>query len=201
MSLDKIIIATGNKGKLSEISELLKEVNIQALGISGYNLEEPEENGQTFEENSIIKAKYYGDHAGQIALADDSGLVIPAIEGQPGIHSARWAPNKDFNIAFATIREKLTKKNIDPEKEQVFAYFICNLSLYNPKTGQINSFEGRVDGVLQFPPKGDKGFGYDPIFIRKNDEQTFAEINPKEKEKISHRADAFKKLVRFLKNE
>ena len=196
--MKKILIATGNKGKLAEISKLLQDINISTFGIDYHDLKEPEENGLTFEENSIIKAKYYGDHIGKIALADDSGLVIPAIDNQPGIYSARWAQNKDFNIAFATIREKLQEKNIDPEKEQVSAYFICNLSLYNPEDGQINSFEGRVDGILQFPPKGDKGFGYDPIFIKNGDNLTFAEINPEEKEKISHRAEAFKKLIKFL---
>jgi XTP/dITP diphosphohydrolase len=199
--MKKILIATGNKGKLSEISKLLQEINIISFGISDYNLKEPEENGLTFEENSIIKAKYYGDHAGNIALADDSGLVIPTIDNQPGIYSARWAPDKNFNIAFATIKEKLQEKNINPFKDKISAYFICNLSLYNPKNGQINSFEGRVNGFLQFPPKGDKGFGYDPIFIRKSDKLTFAEINPEEKDKISHRADAFRKLVKFFKEK
>lgn len=196
--MKNILIATGNKGKLQEISKLLQDINITTIGANEYNLEEPEENGLTFEENSIIKARYYGDKTGKIALADDSGLVIPAIDGQPGIYSARWATNKDFNIAFTTIKAKLQEKNIDPQKDKIAAYFICNLSLYNPKNAQINSFEGRVDGFLQFPPKGDQGFGYDPIFIRAGDNLTFAQIDPKEKEEISHRADAFRKLVEFL---
>tara|TARA_Y100000389_G_scaffold32720_2_gene27860 strand:+ start:8107 stop:8718 length:612 start_codon:yes stop_codon:yes gene_type:complete len=201
VNMKKVLIATGNKGKLLEISKLLNEINIKAFDINDSNLEDPEENGLTFEDNSVIKAKYYGDHAGEISLADDSGLVIPVIDNQPGIYSARWAPNKDFNIAFKTIEGKLQQLDLNPRKDKIAAYFICNLSLYNPKNGQINSFEGRVDGFLQFPPKGDKGFGYDPIFIRDGDDQTFSQIDPKEKEEISHRADAFRKLVKFLKNE
>lgn len=201
MSINKILIATGNQGKLKEISKLLKEINIESFGINDYNLEEPKENGLTFEENSIIKAKYYGDNVGYLALADDSGLVIPAIDNQPGIYSARWAKNNDFNIAFTTIQKKLQEKNINPLKAKINAYFICNLSLYNPNNGQINSFEGRVDGFLQFPPRGNKGFGYDPIFIKTGDNLTFAQIEPKEKDKISHRSDAFRKLVQFLKNK
>lgn len=197
--MKKFLIATGNKGKLSEISKLLQEINIDSFGIENYDLEEPEENGKDFAENSIIKAKYYGNHVGEVSLADDSGIVIPKIDNQPGIYSARWAPDKNFNIAFETIKQKLIEKNIDPINDKISAYFICNLSLYNPKNKEIHSFEGRVDGFLQFPPKGDKGFGYDPIFIRKGDKLTFAEINPEEKDKISHRADAFKKLIEFLK--
>jgi XTP/dITP diphosphohydrolase len=197
--MKKILIATGNKGKLSEISKLLQEIDIDSFGVESYNLEEPEESGKYFVENSIIKAKYYGDHIGHLSLADDSGLVIPDIDNQPGIYSARWAPNKNFNIAFETIKQKLIEKNIDPINDQISAYFICNLSLYNPQNNKTHSFEGRVDGFLQFPPRGDKGFGYDPIFIRKGDKLTFAEINPEEKDRISHRADAFKKLVKFLK--
>jgi len=196
--MKKVLVATGNKGKLSEISKLLQNIDIEAFGINDHKLCEPEEDGLTFEENAIIKAKYYGDHVGEIALADDSGLVIPAIGGNPGIHSARWAPDKDFNIAFEAIKQQLKEKNIDPGKEVVSAYFICNLSLYNPKTNEVNSFEGRVDGVLQFPPRGSNGFGYDPIFIKNASDLTFAEISAEEKEAVSHRSDAFRKLLKFL---
>ena len=110
--MKKILIATGNKGKLAEISKLLKEIKIDSFGTENYNLEEQEENGKNFAENSVIKAKYYGDYIGEISLADDSGLVIPAIDNQPGIYSARWAPDKNFNIAFETIKQKLKEKTL-----------------------------------------------------------------------------------------
>ena len=210
----KILIATGNKGKLKEISNLLSEINIGAIGTSDYDLPEPEEDGQDFEQNSLIKAKYYADKTNLISLADDSGLCVDLLDGKPGIYSARWAmeeiidektgvkvKKQNFNLAFAKIAEELRRKNINIADNQVKAHFICNLTIFNPKTRKHFSFEGRIDGTLTTPAKGENGFGYDPIFIAnilKN--KTFGEISIEEKEKISHRSVAFLKFKNFLKS-
>lgn len=199
----KLLIATNNKGKFSEISSLLAPFNIQAIPTFDFNLIEPEETGKTFEENSILKAKYYAQKTGLVALADDSGLCIEALGGIPGIASARFAIDektgeKNFPLAFEKIFLQLQEIGITPEKKPK-AYFICNLSLFDPQTNFSISFEGRVDGVLTFPARGNKGFGYDPIFIKKSMTKTFAEIDVDEKEKISHRAAAFEKFTQWLK--
>lgn len=196
--MKKILIATNNKGKVSEIADLLTPFGIKTISAIDYKLEEPEENGNSFAENSIIKAKYYSSKTGEIALADDSGLCIDLLDGKPGIHSARWAIDengkKDFLLAFEKIKEALIKKGIDPKSEKIHAHFVCNLSLFNPQTHEINSFEGKVFGHLTFPARGDKGFGYDPIFIPNGYDKTFGEMDYKDKEKISHRTQAFGKL-------
>jgi XTP/dITP diphosphohydrolase len=208
--LNEILIASGNKGKLVEIATLLEQINIKAISSVNYNLTEPEETGKSFEENSIIKAKYYGDKTGVVALADDSGLCIDLLDGDPGIHSARWTITKDiagvnngqdkknFTLAFEKIKQELISKNIDFKTQKVTAHFICNLSLYCPKTKNIQSFEGRVDGKISFPPLGKNGFGYDPIFIADGYDTTFGEMIAKEKDKISHRNKAFTKLKLYL---
>ena len=202
--MKKILIATNNKGKVTEIADLLTPFGIETISAIDYNLEEPEENGKSFEENSIIKAKYYSSKTGEIALADDSGLCIDLLNGEPGIHSARWAINqndkKDFALAFERIKEALIKKGADINLDKINAHFICNLSLYNPKTNEINSFEGKVSGHLTFPARGHKGFGYDPIFIPNGYDKTFGEMDYKDKEKISHRTRAFNKLQLTIKN-
>ncbi|MCE3255052.1 MAG: non-canonical purine pyrophosphatase, rdgB/HAM1 family [Rickettsiaceae bacterium] len=197
-----ILIASGNKGKLVEIAELLGKIGIKTISAADFNLEEPEETGDSFEENSIIKAKYYGNKTGFTALADDSGLCVDLLYGEPGIYSARWAIDnktgeKNFALAFEKIKQKLVSKTIDLAKQKISAHFICNLTLYNPKTKEIKSFEGRVDGKLAFPARGDKGFGYDPIFIADGFEKTFGEILPQEKDAISHRTKAFEKLINY----
>lgn len=206
MQNPKILIATGNKGKFAEISSLLNEVNIGSVGAFEYDLEEPEENGADFEENSLIKAKYYSQKTNLISLADDSGLCIDLLDGEPGIYSARWAIDgktgeKDFNLAFAKIAKELEKKNIDISKDEVKAHFICNLTIFDPKTGKHHSFEGRVDGNLTFPPKGENGFGYDPIFVAGLFDKTFAQIENTQKDKISHRSKAFSQFKDFLNSE
>lgn len=197
----EILIATNNRGKFREISQLLDEINIKALPSFDLNIEEPEETGSTFEENSILKAKYYAKKANLTALADDSGLCIKALDNKPGIHSARFAQNeegqRDFYFAFKKIEEQLNK--ITPKPQDYLAHFICNLTIFDPKTNFHISFEGRVDGKLIFPPRGDKGFGYDPIFIKNGMDQTFGEIDPKLKDKISHRGHAFEKLINWCK--
>ena len=198
----KILIATNNKGKVTEIADLLTPLGIETISAIDYNLEEPEENGSNFEENSIIKAKYYGNKTGEISLADDSGLCIDLLNGEPGIYSARWAIDengkKDFSLAFEKIKQALITKGADINLDKINAHFICNLSLYNPKTGEINSFEGKVSGYLTFPALGHKGFGYDPIFIPNSYDKTFGEMDYKDKEKISHRTKAFNKLKTVL---
>lgn len=186
----KLLLASGNSGKVKEITALLAPFAIEVISAKDYNLEEPEETGSTFIENAEIKARYYGAATGLPALADDSGLCVEALGGRPGIYSARWAgETKDFTLAAKKIESELGEsKNRD-------AYFACALSLYWPEDGHVESFEGTVHGALTFPGRGEKGFGYDPIFIAKGYNQTFAEISPEEKHKISHRADAFRKLI------
>ena len=186
----RLLIASGNAGKILEISALLTPLGIKSISASQFNLPEPEENGKTFAENSLIKAKFYGEKTKIVALADDSGLCIEAMNGEPGIHSARFA-QKNFPEAF----EKISKKI----KENPRAYFVCNLTIFDPEKNFSISFEGRVDGSLIFPPRGTKGFGYDPIFIKDGMMKTFGEIDPQEKDQISHRGEAFKKLINWLK--
>jgi len=200
----QILIATGNKGKFEEISALLKEVNIEAIPASKFNLVEPEENGKSFEQNSLIKAKYYASKTNLFALADDSGLCIKDLDNKPGIHSARFAINdktqeKDFPHAFEKIFLSLKEKNITSQ-DKPKAYFICNLTIFDPKNNFHISFEGRVDGHLIYPPQGDLGFGYDPIFMKDGMDKTFGEIERFQKDKISHRGLAFNNMMNWIKN-
>ncbi|MBL6664258.1 MAG: RdgB/HAM1 family non-canonical purine NTP pyrophosphatase [Rickettsiales bacterium] len=202
-SFDKVLIATGNKGKFVEIEALLKNIGIKSVGIWEFdNLEEPDENGDSFAKNSLIKAKYYATKTGLVALADDSGICIDDLNGQPGIHSARFAvdvnTNKtDFDYAFRKIFNNLKARNVDLISRPK-AHFICNLTIFDPKNDFHINFEGRVDGYLIYPPRGEMGFGYDPIFIKDGMEKTFGEIDRFEKDKISHRGDAFVKLVNYF---
>ncbi len=198
----KILIATNNKGKFSEIKDLLKQINIEAISASQFNLEEPEETASTFAGNALIKAKFYAKKTNIFALADDSGLCVEALNGEPGIHSARFAVDektgeKNFPLAFEKIFKELEKIGLD-KNSKPSAYFICNLTIFDPKTDFSISFEGRVDGNLIFPPRGNKGFGYDPIFIKNGMSETFSEIDPQLKDQISHRADAFNKFLNWL---
>jgi len=200
----KILIATGNKGKFTEISNLLAGINIQSVGTWDFDdLEEPEETGATFLENSLIKAQYYAKKTGLVSLADDSGICIEGLGNKPGIHSARYAVNSDnktdFPYAFKKIFIELEKQNIHPSSYPK-AHFICNLTIFDPEDNFHINFEGRVDGSLIYPPKGSLGFGYDPIFIKNGMEKTFGEIERFEKDKISHRGNAFEKMVKWLDN-
>jgi len=212
----EILIATGNKGKFVEIADLLSQINIGAISPDQFNLTEPEETASTFAGNSALKAKFYAQKTGLFSLADDSGLCVEALNGAPGIHSARFAIDektgeKNFGLAFEKIFEQLRQKGILSEQKsgQEFgqelaqkprAHFICNLSLFDPKTNFSISFEGRIDGHLVFPARGNLGFGYDPIFIKDGMDKTFGEISPAKKDQISHRAVAFAKLLEWLKN-
>jgi XTP/dITP diphosphohydrolase len=191
LSGQTLVIASHNAGKVVEIAEMIAPLNISAVSASEANVSEPEETGVTFEENAILKAEHCMHATGLASLADDSGLVVPAIGGAPGIYSARWAgPNKNFDVAFDRIRNELGSKPAD-------AYFICVLALCLPD-GTTTSFEGRIDGTLVFPPRGNNGFGYDPIFIPEGYKVTFGEFDPNEKNRISHRARAFTKFMNFL---
>ena len=184
---DTLVIASHNKGKVREIAELLGAYVAHFPSAGDLNLAEPEETETSFIGNAELKARAAAA-SGLPALADDSGLVVPALGGAPGIYSARWAgPDKDFSVAMRRVEAELGDR--DPS-----AYFVCALSLAWPD-GHTESVEGRIHGRLIFPGRGDKGFGYDPIFIAEGRDITFAEMDPDEKHRISHRADAFAQLV------
>ena len=187
----KLVIASHNSGKLVEIGALLAPFAVQVVGAFELGLPEPEETGASFAENASIKSEAAARQTGEMALADDSGLCVAALDGQPGIYSARWAgPDKDFRIAIARIESELKHKAVKDSR----AWFVCALALAAP--GQATEiFEGRVFGSLTFPPRGSKGFGYDPIFVPEGYRQTFGEMEPDKKHAISHRAKAFAKLV------
>lgn len=193
--ISPLLIATHNEGKAREIGDLLTGVKIQVVSAAALRLPEPEETGASFTENAAIKSESAARLSGHWALADDSGLCVTGLNGAPGIYSARWAEGKNFAPAFERIRQELSAKHISPTGAS--AYFICVLSLTSPE-GKTQSFEGRVDGTLTFPPRGDKGFGYDPIFIPSDGAQTFAEMEPAAKHAISHRARAFDAFTQFL---
>lgn len=189
-----LLIASGNKGKIKEISELLADYPVDIVSTANYTIQEPEETGSTFIDNAVLKARYYGQKTGLPALADDSGLSIDMLGGMPGIYSARWAgEEKDFSIAFNRIKEEV-KFYDKADGEEIRAHFTCAFALWWPD-GHVETVEGKVFGHLVFPPRGDNGFGYDPIFVADGQVQTFGEMAIEEKHAISHRADAFRKLV------
>lgn len=187
----KLLIASNNPGKVKEIKSLLKPYDIEIFSVTNFDIEEPEETGLSFFENSELKAKYYSKSLNLPALADDSGLCIEALDGYPGIYSARVVgPDKDYNKAYDVIRDKLLKKGLSSSP----AHFICSLVLCS-SNGEIQEFEGRIDGIISFPALGDKGFGFDPIFTPNGYDKRFAQMDPELKSKISHRALAFKKFI------
>ena len=184
---EKIVFATHNQGKLEELRALLMPCGITAISASNLNLSEPEETGESFAGNALLKAHAAARATKLPALADDSGLCVEAVGGEPGIYSARWAgEKKDFSIAIARIEGELKKRSI----ENARACFICMLALAYPD-GSDEIFEGRVDGTLTFPSRGKNGFGYDPIFVPENEHLTFAEMDRAQKQSLSHRARAF----------
>jgi len=186
-----LVVASHNQGKVREIKALLGPHGIQPISAGSLGLAEPEETGLTFAANAEIKAHASAKGSGHAALADDSGLCVDALDGAPGIHSARWAgPTKDFRIAMNRIHDELRHKGLVTSA----AKFVCALCIALPG-GDLQTFEGEVHGHLTFPPRGDHGFGYDPIFIANGMEQTFAEIDPAQKHAMSHRAKAFEKLL------
>ena len=195
--MKEIVIASHNDGKVEEIRGLLKKYKFKIFSLKKFSHIEPKENGKTFIENSVIKAVSALKITGLPSISDDSGLCIPALNNDPGIYSARWAgKGKNFDLASKKIEKKLFEKYRN--KQKLFkAFFCCALTIALPD-GTIKSFEGKVFGTLQFPPKGKNGFGYDPIFIPKGYKKTFGEMKYSFKERISHRQKAFKKLDNFI---
>lgn len=186
---ERLVLATHNTGKVREISDLLAPFAVNVVSAGALNLPEPEETETTFIGNAKLKAAAAATASGLPALADDSGLSVTALDGAPGIYSARWAgPAKDFAAAMKKVEQALAGKS------DYTAKFVCALALCWPD-GHCESFEGEVHGTLTFPPRGDKGFGYDPIFVPLGHTATFAEIEPAAKHAMSHRAAAFRQLV------
>jgi XTP/dITP diphosphohydrolase len=195
--ISKLLIGTNNKGKYKEIRDLLPKY-IKTHSTSEFKLKSPREDGQTFEENSIIKSKYFSKKTKLICLADDSGLEIDILDKSPGIYSARWGGKKgDFKKAINKVYRELSKKDKNWKNKKIKARFICALSIcYLDK--KIASVLGKVEGYISVNPKGENGFGYDPIFIPKNKRKTFGEMSSLQKYKIDHRFVAFKKIKKFL---
>jgi len=193
----KLLIGTNNKGKYREIRDLLPKY-IKTYSTANFNLKSPRENGLTFEENSLIKSKYFSKKTKLICLADDSGLEIDILNKDPGIYSARWGGKKsDFNKAIKRVYRELFKKDKKWKQKKIKARFVCALSIcYLNK--KITSVIGKVEGYISNEPKGKNGFGYDPIFIPKNKKKTFGQIKSSEKYKIDHRFVAFQKVKKFL---
>ncbi len=186
---DRLVIATHNRGKLDEMAALLRPFAVAAVSAASLGIAEPEETGDSFEANAALKARAGAEASGLPALADDSGLVVPALDGAPGIHSARWAgPERDFARAMALVEERLHGKS------DRRAHFVAVLALAWPD-GHVECFRGEVHGDLVFPPRGKRGFGYDPIFVPAGGSETFGEMEPAAKHAISHRGAAFRKLA------
>jgi XTP/dITP diphosphohydrolase len=185
---ERLVIASHNPGKIEEIEALLAPYGVAAIGAAALGLPEPEETGASFEENAALKARAATQASGLPALADDSGLVVPALDGAPGIYSARWAgQSKDFRVAMERVQRKLGDKDRR-------ARFVAVLALAW-LDGEVALFRGEVQGQLTWPPRGERGFGYDPIFVPDGYQMTFGEMDPVDKHQISHRARAFAKLV------
>jgi XTP/dITP diphosphohydrolase len=206
----KLVVASHNPGKVREIGELLGPHGIEPISAAELDLPEPEEIGATFADNADLKARQAADLAGLPALADDSGLCVDSLDGRPGIHSARWAlaeasvppeagpgeieGRRDFAMAMRRVWQELEAAGPDVSRG---AHFVCALCVCWPD-GRAEIFDGRVEGTLVWPPRGELGFGYDPMFVPAGYEQTFGEMDPAEKHRISHRAAAFRKLVAAL---
>jgi XTP/dITP diphosphohydrolase len=207
----KLVIASHNEGKVHEIGALLGPYGLSTVSAAELDLPEPDEIGVSFSENADLKARQAADLSGLPALADDSGLCVEALGGRPGIHSARWAlagdptvppgagpgeveGERDFGRAMRRVQEALEAAGPDASRN---AHFTCALALCWPD-GHCEWFEGRVEGILVWPPRGGRGFGYDPMFVPAGHDLSFGEMDPAEKHAISHRADAFRKLVAEL---
>ena len=189
---DELVIATHNSGKAREIADLLHPFVITFYSASDLGLLEPEETGSSFEENAVLKAKAAAQASGKLSLADDSGLSVTALNGAPGIYSSRWGgEEKDFDFAMQKVHEELGSS------QDRSAAFVCVLALAWPD-GRVETFDGRVEGHIIWPKRGDFGFGYDPFFVPDGYNITFAEMNPEDKHKISHRAKAFDKMIEIF---
>ena len=194
-----LVIATHNAGKLKEISALLDPYGVKCISAGSLGLPEPPETGTTFVQNALLKARAAAEASGLPALADDSGLSVDALDGRPGVYTADWAerqhfegdPGRDWYMAMGKVEGMLQQKGADVDRSCAFH---CVLALAWPD-GEQAVYEGIAPGTLTWPPRGEMGFGYDPVFVPEGRDQTFAEIAPEEKHVISHRADAFAKLV------
>ena len=192
-----LVIASHNQGKVREIRALLAPFGIEPVSAGDLGLPEPEETGTTFAENALIKARASAEGSGIVALADDSGLCVDALGGAPGVYTADWAETpdgRDWGLAMRKVEDRLESLGSDVDRS---ARFVCTLALCWPD-GETALFEGQVGGHLIWPPRGDLGFGYDPVFVPEGHNQTFAEIEPDRKHAISHRAEAFRELVNAL---
>jgi XTP/dITP diphosphohydrolase len=198
----KLVIATHNPGKLREIAALVGPLGIECVSAGELGLPEPEEIGVTFADNADLKAREAADLSGLPALSDDSGLCVDALHGRPGIFSARWAEDPEGNRDWIRAMERVWREvqAEEPDEPAPAAHFVCALAIAWPNDGQTENFEGRADGTLVWPPRGDKGFGYDPMFVPAGYDITFGEMAPDKKHAISHRADAFRKLVAALQS-
>ncbi len=196
---ETLVIATHNAGKLKEISALLAPFGMNCISAGSLGLPEPAETGTTFIENALIKARAAAEGSGLPALADDSGLCVDALGGRPGVYTADWAERqwfeglggRDWYMAMGKVEGLLCEQGPEVDRS---GRFVCVLAIAWPD-GESAVYEGEVRGSLTWPPRGQLGFGYDPVFVRQGDSQTFAEIDPEQKHRISHRADAFAKLV------
>ena len=195
--ISKLLIGTNNKGKYKEIKDLLPKY-IKTHSTTEFKLNSPREDGRTFEDNSIIKSKYFSKKTKLTCLADDSGLEIDILDKSPGIYSARWGGKKgDFKKAIIKVYRELTKRDKNWKQKKIKARFICALSIcYLDK--KIITVLGKVEGYISTIPKGKNGFGYDPIFVPKNKIKTFGEMSSLQKYKIDHRYNAFRKIKKFL---
>ena len=195
----KLVIASHNAGKVREIRALLEPYGIDPMSAGDLGLPEPAETGTSFAENALLKAHASAAASGLPALADDSGLCVDALGGRPGVYTADWAerqafegpPGRDWYLAMGKVEGLLAEQGPDVDRS---ARFVCTLALAWPD-GHAEVFEGRAEGRLTWPPRGTLGFGYDPVFVPLGQTLTYAEIDPAEKHAISHRADAFAKLV------
>ncbi|HEY8573487.1 RdgB/HAM1 family non-canonical purine NTP pyrophosphatase [Phenylobacterium sp.] len=189
----RLVLATHNPGKARELAEILDN-RFEVVTAGALGLAEPDETESTFVGNALLKARTAAEASGLVALADDSGISVRALDGQPGIYSARWAgPGKDFTVAMRKVEERLEEAQTD----DLFAWFTCALAVAWPG-GPAVVVEGRVDGTLTFPARGDRGFGYDPIFVPEGHTETFGEMDPAAKDRMSHRFRAFEKLKAAL---
>jgi len=195
--ITKLLVGTNNKGKFKEISSLLPK-NLEIYSTSDFKIRSPIENGRTFKENSLIKARYFSKKSKMICLSDDSGLEIDVLEGNPGIFSARWSgKKKDFVKAMSKVFRELDKKNKNWKTKKIKARFVCALTIYGPNQKTISSI-GKIEGHISETMKGKNGFGYDPIFVPKGKKITFGEMKSAQKYKIDHRFKAFKNIKKFF---
>tara|TARA_B100000780_G_C20997331_1_gene398971 strand:- start:311 stop:913 length:603 start_codon:yes stop_codon:yes gene_type:complete len=195
--ITKLLVGTNNKGKLREIRDLLPR-NLEMYSTEDFKIKSPIENGKSFEENSLIKARFFSKKSKMTCLSDDSGLEIDILEGDPGIYSARWGgKKKDFIKAMNRVFNELDKRDKNWKIKKIKARFVCALTIYGPNQKTINSI-GKIEGHISSSIKGKNGFGYDPIFIPEGKKITFGEMKPSQKYKIDHRFKAFKKIKKFF---